>query len=363
MKGTWIGRCCLFLVLALLTGCSLPAAQTGVEEIKQPTETAVFEPVTLQVGYMPVGPYLPLYVGMAKGFFAEQGLTIELQSFRTGGEMIAPLALGQLDVGGGEAGTAFYNAINQKMAIRAVIPLGFLTAENSYLPIVVRKDLYDSGTLDSLSDLKGKQFAINNPRGMTEWLISKAMEAGGWTIDDVEIVTMPFPEMPQALENKAIDAALLQYPAATMVINPGPNGEPPIGVLLVGTDEVSNNPQITTFYFGERLLAPENREIGVRFCVALLNVYRFIVSEDWMADEEVIALMSEITQSSPELIRAGVYPGYDPNGRFKVDSLADIQRYFVERGYTEYDEVIPMDQVIDFSFWEEALARVGEVQP
>ncbi|HZW02301.1 MAG TPA: ABC transporter substrate-binding protein [Anaerolineaceae bacterium] len=364
MKAAWIRLFSLVLVVVLLAGCTaLPVAQTGPEEVDPPAQAEVVEPVTLKAGYLPIGSYLPLYVAIAKGYFEEQGITLELQSFRTGAEMVAPLSLSQLDIGAGEVGTAFFNAVAQDLPVRVVLPMGFLRAENSYLPLVARKDLFDSGAFDSLEDQAGKKIAVNAVRGLTEWVAAKALEAGGLSVDDVELVVIPFPEMVQALQNNAVDGAWIQYPVASTALNPGPNGEEPIAVRLIGGDEATDNAQVTAFYFGERLLKPENRETAVRVCMALIKAFRFINDEDWKADEDVIATMAEITQTSPEAIRAGVYAGFDPNGRMKVESLAAMQAYYVERAYTEYDKVIAMDGVIDDSFWQEALERLGEVQP
>lgn len=363
MKRTMLRLTILCLLAGLLAGCGSFAFQPGSVAGNPNVEAEVIEPVTLQAGYIPIGPYLPFYVAIAKGYFKEQGLNVELQSFRTGAEMVAPLSLGQLDFGSGEVGTAFYNAVHQDLDIRAVLSQSFLTNESSYLPLVVRKDLFDSGELDSLTDLRGKKVAINNARGLTEWVAASALEAGGWTADDAELVVIPFPEMAQALQNQAVDAAWIQYPLAGVVVESGPNGEPPIGVRLIGGNEVTDEPMTAAVYFGKRLLAPENREIAVRVCTALIQAFRYINTADWRADEDLIALMSELTQTTPEAIRAGLYPGYDLNGRMKIESLADQQAYYVSRGYTEYTEVIPMDQVIAESFWKEALERIGEVQP
>lgn len=375
MNATLIRLMSLILVLGLLAGCAaLPVAQTGadeaeppaqsaLEEVESPVQVEAFEPVTLQAGYLPIGSYLPLYVAIAKGYFEEQGITLELQSFRTGAEMVAPLALGQLDIGAGEVGTAFFNAVAQDLPVRVVLPMGFLTAEHDYLPLVVRKDLYDSGELDSLADQAGRKIAVNAVRGLTEWVAAKALESGGLSVDDVELVVIPFPEMVQALNNQAVDGAWVHYPVASTAVEAGGNDEAPIGVVLVGGAEATDDPQVTAFYFGERLLAPENQETAVRVSMALIKAFRFINSEDWQADEDVISTMAAITQTSPEAIRAGVYPGYDSNGRLKIDSLAEMQAYYVERGYTEYEVVMAMDEVINESFAQEALGRLGEVQP
>jgi len=363
MERTMLRLTAICLMAALLAGCGPLAAQPAPAEVASNVEAEVIESVTLQAGYLPIGPYLPVYVAIARGYFAGQGLQVELQSFRTGAEMVAPLSLGQLDFGGGEVGTAFYNAVHQGLDVRAVLSQSFLTNENSYLPLVVRKDLYDAGTLDSLAELKGKKIAVNTLRGIVEWVAASALQAGGLSVDDAELVVIPFPEMAQALQNSAVDAAWIQCPLAGVVTKPGPSGEPPIGVRLIGGNEVAGEPMTTAVYFGKRLLAPENRETAVRVCMALIQAYRYIQDADWRADEDVIALISELTQSSPEAIRAGVYPGYDFDGQIKTDSLADQQAYYVSRGYTEYTEVIPMDRVIDETFWQEALERLGEVQP
>lgn len=68
--------------------------------------------------------------------------------------------------------------------------------------LVVHKD---SGIL-SVADLRGKRVAIPNRFSNQNMLIRKALKAHGMSIDDVEILEMPPPDMPAALYSKAVDA-------------------------------------------------------------------------------------------------------------------------------------------------------------
>jgi len=42
--------------------------------------------------------------------------------------------------------------------------------------------------------------------------------------------------------------------------------------------------------------------------------------------------------------------------------MEDAQNYYISRGYTEYSEPIPLSDIIDESFAEEVLSRIGEYQ-
>jgi len=73
----------------------------------------------------------------------------------------------------------------------------------------------------SVADLKGKKVAINATGAATEYWLSEALRKGGLTIDDVEVVTVPFKDVPASLDSNAIDAAILGEPLATINIDKG----------------------------------------------------------------------------------------------------------------------------------------------
>ncbi|HKV12956.1 MAG TPA: ABC transporter substrate-binding protein [Thermoanaerobaculia bacterium] len=62
----------------------------------------------------------------------------------------------------------------------------------------------DSGVL-SVRDLRGKKVAIPNRFSNQNLLLRKALADQGMTVEDIELVEMPPPDMPAALYSKAVD--------------------------------------------------------------------------------------------------------------------------------------------------------------
>jgi NitT/TauT family transport system substrate-binding protein len=310
---------------------------------------------TIKVGYLPVTGYAPFYIGVEKGYFAEQGLDVELERFDSGSKMIAPLSTGQLDVGAGEPGTAMFNAAHQGLEMKAICGMAAQAPGHGGVPFLVRADLFNSGEVSKPADLEGKKIAVNVLHGMSEFTVSKAMEQGGLTIDDAELITISFPDMLPAFANGAIDAAPLPYPLAEKAINDGS------AVVFLKGDEIGGTIQNGVLYYGQRFLDPRNKEIGVRFMLAYFKGLRELMDEYW-SNEENLAIISEYTNLPPEVIQSGIKSYYDPNCEFVHQSLEETQNYYVSRGYTEFAETLPLSDVLDESFREEAVDRIGEYQ-
>lgn len=176
------------------------------------------------------------------------------------------------------------------------------------------------------------------------------------TVDDVEIVTLPIPEMGNAFANGAIDVALQAQPASAKSVSDG------VAEILIDGDKIVDTPQNVVIYFGKRLLDPAHREVGVRYLIAYLKAARDLYGEGWHIDENV-AIINKYTQVPITSIQKEVAYFFDPNGRINTESTASIQQYLFERGYTELERPLSMEEIIDESFLEEALERIGEFSP
>src|SRR5690349_11749374 len=62
----------------------------------------------------------------------------------------------------------------------------------------------DSGIM-SVRDLRGRKVAIPNRFSNQNLLLRKALADNGMTVEDIELVEMPPPDMPAALYSKAVD--------------------------------------------------------------------------------------------------------------------------------------------------------------
>ncbi len=306
---------------------------------------------TIQIGYMPVLSYSPLFIAYEKGYFEEEGLQVEMSAFQSSSYMVPLLATGDLDVGVGQTGTELINATNQGFEIKIVGPTN--QSKEGYVSpkFLVRKDLYDSGEITQPADLKGAVIATNVERGLTEFLTAAVLKQGGLTIDDIQFVILPFSDINVALANKAIDAGMFPEPLASMAVDSGD------GVIFAKYSDIFPGSSNAVYFFGKRLLIPENREVGVRFFKALIKAIRELNSENGYSDENV-GYITKYVNNPPEYIKNNRYY-FDPNGVFDQTFYDDAMHYFIDRGYTETNEMPAPDKLYDLSFLEEALKQLG----
>ena len=340
-KNKKIVRLFLVLSVAILMGI----CQGNVLEA---SESALPKIGTLKVAYAPHFGFSPYFIAKEKGYFADQGLDVELHRFRSGGHMLAPLSTGQLDVASGRVGTDLLNAFYQDMDIKIVAG-----GQLFDILFMVRKDLYDSEKIRKPADLKGAKMPAVSLRGLVEYVYAQVLALGNLTIDDVSVITLPFHEIPNAFANRAIDAGATAYPMAAKILDAKSAVELPLGK----TDTIQGE----VMFFGKRLLEPANREIGIRFMTAYVKALRDIQGEDWKKDEHV-RIYSKYVKFPPALIKRCPSPAFPVNGQIDQDSITKQQAYHVERGYTESQKPLPLAQITEMSFLEKALERSGKIQ-
>ncbi len=68
--------------------------------------------------------------------------------------------------------------------------------------VMVHKD----SNIHSMQDLRGKKIAVPNRYSNQRLLIFRALKAAGMTVNDIELIEMPPPDMPAALYSKSVDA-------------------------------------------------------------------------------------------------------------------------------------------------------------
>src|SRR6266542_5633607 len=92
-------------------------------------------------------------VAEKKGYFKQEGLEAEFTPFDSAARMVAPLGAGQLDVGGGSASAGLYNAVARGINVKVVADKGSTPRSYDYMPLLVRKELVDTGKVKSVADL------------------------------------------------------------------------------------------------------------------------------------------------------------------------------------------------------------------
>jgi NitT/TauT family transport system substrate-binding protein len=321
--------------VALVLSSSIAAAQAPVPPLK--------EPVKVRMSHVPSFVYGGMYVAAEKGYFKERGLDVDLVIVR-GGDTTYQVAGQTIEFSGGSADSAFFNSIKRGLPLITIGSLALTDPSKSSNPLVVRKDLYDAG-LTKIEDLKGKRVANLAPGGITEYLLSLALASGGLGPKDVDIVMpMGFAQMAEALGTKAIDAAALAEPFATMT------GQRGTAVSLSNRHDLGEQILVikTT-----RDYAKERPDVVTNFLIAFLKGARDLAGDGFRKPEN-LAILEKYTKVPANIIVASATPLIPSDGALNIDSIMRQQKYYMSRGYLTFSDLIAPDAFADTSFLQRA---------
>src|SRR4051794_39832183 len=123
------------------------------------------KPATLKVGVIPIADVAPLYLGIKKGFFKQEKLTIKPQLAEGGAAITPAVVSGNFQIG-------FSNTISLLIASSKNLPvqiisqgvLGGKTEKDAWADLLVLKN----GPIKSGKDLEGKTIAVNTLKNICE---------------------------------------------------------------------------------------------------------------------------------------------------------------------------------------------------
>lgn len=163
---------------------------------------------TLHVGMIPTIDSAPFYVALAKGYFTEEGLTIDTTPTTGGAVGIPAVVSGALDIAAGNAVSTIL-AASRGLDIIAIAPASKIRATDPDLAAIVTPA---ASGLHSGADLDGKTLAVNT-RANVLWLYGRAwVRKTGGDPAKVTIKEVPFPQMLDALKGHQVDAAFMVSP-------------------------------------------------------------------------------------------------------------------------------------------------------
>src|SRR5581483_5241753 len=219
----------LALMLAACAQPAAPAAKPSAPAAAAPTTAAAPQAsaptsaaapparVKVRMGKLPTVSDSGMHLAVEKGYFAEEGLDIESIPFDSAAQMVAP------------PGAGLYNAISRELPLKIVADKGSFPPGAGWLTLIVRPDLADQ--IRDYGDLRGRKIAINQFGTTNDIAIETALKKGGATLQDVELVQLPFADMNTALANRNVDVALQNEPFLATAVEQG------IGVKFHSIDE------------------------------------------------------------------------------------------------------------------------------
>lgn len=331
----------------LLAACGPRAGQrTAVPPHSGPADRVV-------VGYSPLLNFAGLYSAIENGAMKSRGIEVELQRVNSGAEATSLLAQGQLDVAGIGLAARVFNDFNRGLDMRIVASAGIWGPQHETM-ILGQGDKVRSGEIKGLTDLKGRRVGINGgPGSAAAYLMELGLRPVGLSVRDVQIVNVPSVDIPVALKNGTVDAAISGVPYARQAVSEG------WGVPLLRNFEPGN---ATSAYIYTGKFMKERPDVAARFTIALMEGTRAIQGLAYFSDQNM-TVWNQYTGVRTTIIRGGEPLLYPPELPIARESIIKQERVHRELGYTDYRDPVPLERMIDESFARKALAALGPYKP
>jgi ABC-type nitrate/sulfonate/bicarbonate transport system substrate-binding protein len=259
--------------------------------------------------------FVPLDIGMKKGFFQKYGVEAESIAFAGDAKMQQAMASDSIDLalGSGPA-MAFIVKGSPIKGIAAMAGPPLL------LTLVVRKD---DASIKTPADLKGKRVSVSTVGSLTYWLVSETSRQQGWGPDGILIAPMGATQ-PQiaALKRKEIDGMVTDISTALSLEQGGD-----MRILMRFGDLVKD--------FHIHVIFATNKDIAEK-PAALRNFLKgwFDTIHFMRANKaETVDIAKEVIHKDAD-ITARTYdslmPMFSDDGRFDPKAMAVLAKSYVE---------------------------------
>jgi len=303
----------LKLALASLSVLALAACSSGSPSGGSAGEDAGGSDGSLEkitVGVIPIVDTAPIWLGDSKGFFAEEGLDLEIET-ATGGSAIVP------GIQSGSYDFAFSNLISVMVANDKGLDMKFVAngisttgdVKSDVGSVLVKED----SKISSPKDLAGKKVSVNNLSNIGDTTIKSIVEEDGGDPGSIEFVEVPFPDAPAALQNGIVDAAWILEPFQSSALDDG--------AKMLSANFAEFDPELDVAgYFTSAEYAQENPEVTEKFTTAMNKSLQYAQENP----DEVREIVGTYTKISEEVRAEMVLPRFRADfNREAVQKLGD----------------------------------------
>ncbi|OYN87950.1 ABC transporter substrate-binding protein [Parenemella sanctibonifatiensis] len=300
--------------------------------------------------YSPYADYAPFFLAQDKGYFSQAGVEVELLAKGgTSGETYQLVSTNNVTSGGATWGAGLFNAnaAGASLSVIASVSRIPLSGPNP-APFLVST----SSGITSVADLAGRRVGTPGDGGFGIYSIAKALESGGLTLADVELVNVGPPETGPALSGGSIDAAWSIEPISTALTSQGIAEEllpidyhagTELGALVFSSDFVDENP-----------------EAVVNFTAAYLAAAAELKAGGW-DDPDNQQIIATYTELPVETLTSLALTEQDPTGTIDWDDVHLQETFFRERGTLEFEGQSDIENAFRSDLLEQARQRSAEL--
>jgi len=284
------------------------------------------------------------WVAKEQGFFADEGLDVEITTFEGGIYVIRNVVSGGLDAGAG-VGASVAVSVAKKAGIKAI----FGSAPRFASTMTVRSNI------KTLQDLKGKKIGVQEIGGFADVLSRMVLAKAGIKPDEVTFIPIASADVPPLLAG-AIDTAVLHVDQLMLARQKDPSFHP-----LVKFWELEPNQLFNVFVAQEKKLAAEPAKFQA-LVRALAKANRFMYANKARTVEIAVKhakLPRDVAEPAyDELVKGRVWSQNDGLPRAKVEYT--IER-MVKVGSIKPEERPKHEDYVAVSIVEEAIKRLPRI--
>lgn len=284
-RAWWLTVLGLVGCLAVIAGCS--------------RRIEIQSHLVFMAGYKPQAnlPFVGVYVAQAQGYFAEEGLTVEIQHSGGGGEHLQLLVAGKVDVTTQDAAVLIQRRADPGLPLVSIALIG-QRGQQAYVALA------ESG-IQTLTDWGGQRIGY---KGTPPPDLFALLDVAGLTEDDVELINVGFdPRVlveglvdiyPVFLSNEPYTLKSWGYEVTTWAA--ADYGVPTLGLAYVTTDEtIANKPEALAQFTRAALrgiaYAEANREEAIEIVMTYAGPDADPGLMRYMLDTEIAAARNAVT--------------------------------------------------------------------
>lgn len=250
----------------------------------------------IKIGYIPIAECAHLYVGIAKKFFAQENLEVELLSMKGGAAILPAVQNGDLHIGFTNVPSLIILdsnlSPNDSKLLVSLVGASYEIPGNSNHALLIMKG--SKFTINDLGNTKTK-IAINTTRNIEELMLRRFLSLKNIKGKFLNLVPIGFPEMLSALERKDVDIASVVEPFIEPALRSGR-----FSLLARQYLEVSPKTIVAT-YATTNYWLNNNKDIANRFIMAFKKADYFIKHND-QETRKIIGTFARIRQEDLPVI-------------------------------------------------------------
>jgi NitT/TauT family transport system substrate-binding protein len=289
-------RPCALVTAALAVALALATLAACSSSSPSGTSTAP-APVKLTVGVVPVVDIAPLYLGISRGFFAAQKLSITPRQVQQGSLIINQVVSGAMNIG-------FSNNVSLIAAAAHGIALRIAAAGNQAGPGIYSAIFVKAGSpIKTPQDLAGRRIAVNALANVGPLVVNAALQKSGVDISKVTYVAVPFPSMANALAKGQVDAVWAVEPFSGAI-----SAQPGTRQLLEPYTLLPKNFPVASYFVSASYLSA-HRDVVTRFTRAMDESLQYAQAHP----AQVRKVLPSFIKISPQVAAKVVLPEWTTN--------------------------------------------------